>query len=526
MNSFQRKSLYAALAGAGALGMTATADAVQVNPNGLGQVLIYPYYTVNADAAGNAYNSLLSVVNTDASAKVVKVRFLEGRRSQEVLDFNLFLSKFDVWTAGIVPSSSGGAKVITNDKSCTIPESKTTLQLGVNFVNFAYTGDGGGDGLDRTKEGYVEIIEMASYTSANCTSIVVTHVNGVPECQGAKHPLNDNSAKTDASSSAGGLFGGMTLINVGSGTDYTEDAVALERFNQAGSGTLYFNAGVNDPALDRVDPGEGSNVFNGLGYRGGRSSGVTSFNSDGTIADSTNWLVDGDSGIYTSFWDGTQCNATGVVATDSCLPVDAVSAVLMHSQVMNEFVLDAVTHSGTDWVITFPTKRFYVAVGTGPAKKLFQKNFNKTDFSCDDVIINIFDREENTITTPQSFSPPQPGGKPTSLCFEANVLTFNGSNVLGSSNKASLTTGFANGWLDMHLSSATSASYHKLVNTLTYHAFNAVSAGSTSSLTYQGLPVVGFAVQSFTNGTLVVGGVNVLANYGGNFVHKYVTLIN
>jgi len=38
--------------------------------------------------------------------------------------------------------------------------------------------------------------------------------------------------------------------------------------------------------------------------------------------------------------------------------------------------------------------------------------------------------------------------------------------------------------------------------------------------------VVGFAVQSFTNGTLVVGGVNVLANYGGNFVHKYVTLIN
>ena len=186
MNSFQRKSLYAALAGAGALGVTATADAVSVNPNGLGQVLIYPYYTVNADAAGNAYNSLLSVVNTDSSAKAVKVRFLEGRNSREVLDFNLFLSKFDVWTAGIIPSSSGGALVKTGDKSCTIPESKTTLQLGVNFVNFAYVGDGGGDGLDRTKEGYVEIIEMAAYTSTNCTSIVVTHVNGVPACQGAK----------------------------------------------------------------------------------------------------------------------------------------------------------------------------------------------------------------------------------------------------------------------------------------------------------------------------------------------------
>ena len=40
MNSFQRKSLYAALAGAGALGAVGTAQAVGLNANGLGQVLI------------------------------------------------------------------------------------------------------------------------------------------------------------------------------------------------------------------------------------------------------------------------------------------------------------------------------------------------------------------------------------------------------------------------------------------------------------------------------------------------------
>src|SRR6266508_3184561 len=122
MNSFQRKSLYAALAGVGALGVTGAADAVNVNPNGLGQVLIYPYYTVNSDAAGNTYNSLMSVVNTTDSAKAVKVRFLEGKNSREVLDFNLFLSKFDVWTAAVLPSASGGAKVITADTSCPIPD--------------------------------------------------------------------------------------------------------------------------------------------------------------------------------------------------------------------------------------------------------------------------------------------------------------------------------------------------------------------------------------------------------------------
>ena len=53
--------------------------------------------------------------------------------------------------------------------------------------------------------------------------------------------------------------------------------------------------------------------------------------------------------------------------------------------------------------------------------------------------------------------------------------------------------------------------------------------GSTSSgntVTYIGLPVVGFAVQTFSNGTLSVGGVNVLSNYGGNFIHKYQTFVS
>ncbi|HEY6004029.1 MAG TPA: translation initiation factor IF-2, partial [Anaeromyxobacter sp.] len=150
------------------------------------------------------------------------------------------------------------------------------------------------------------------------------------------------------------------------------------------------------------------------------------------------------------------------------------------------FVLDAVTKSGTDWVITFPTKRFYVGNGTGSAIKLFQKNFNKTAFSCDDVLINIFDREERTVTTPQSFSPPTPGAAPTALCYEANFLTFNNTNVLGSKNSQSLTTGFANGWLDIHLSSGTNlVNYHKLVNTHTVHVFNVTSGAGPSTSTWQ-----------------------------------------
>jgi len=35
-----------------------------------------------------------------------------------------------------------------------------------------------------------------------------------------------------------------------------------------------------------------------------------------------------------------------------------------------------------------------------------------------------------------------------------------------------------------------------------------------------GLPVVGFAVQTFTNNVLTINTVNVLSNYGSSFVQK------
>src|SRR4030067_1419351 len=121
MNVFKRKSVYAAvLAGLGAVGVAGTASAVHINPDGLGQVLIYPYYTVRA---GN--DTYLSVVNTTASTKAVKVRFLEGKNSREVLDFNLYLSPYDVWTGAIVVTTNG-AKLVTADKSCTTPAIPST----------------------------------------------------------------------------------------------------------------------------------------------------------------------------------------------------------------------------------------------------------------------------------------------------------------------------------------------------------------------------------------------------------------
>src|SRR5271155_155999 len=304
MNSFQRKSLYAALAGVGALGVTGTADAVNVNPNSLGQVLIYPYYTVNTDSRGNAFNSLISVVNSTNSAKAVKVRFLEGKDSREVLDFNLFLSAYDVWTGAVIPSPvTAGGRVFTTDQSCTIP-SNTLLQAGVDFVNFAYTGsaaDGADTGLDRTKEGYVEMIEMSDFFSSSCTYQDITHIAGVPkDCAG----ISDAQALSDSNSATGGLFGAVQIINVDSGGDYDADAVALQRFNTVSGGNYQFANSVS-PQLTDSFPQQS------VVYDAERTSFGPPFHAS-------------DVNVYISSWAATSN------------PADAVSAVLMHNQVMNE----------------------------------------------------------------------------------------------------------------------------------------------------------------------------------------------
>ena len=121
MNTFKRKALSAAvLAG---LGVAGTAEAVYHDVNGLGQVLVYPYYTVQS-AGGNSWNTYISVVNTTPKAKVVKVRFRQGKASVEVLDLNLYLSPNDVWTAAVVPAdatSTSPGHLVTADLSCTNP---------------------------------------------------------------------------------------------------------------------------------------------------------------------------------------------------------------------------------------------------------------------------------------------------------------------------------------------------------------------------------------------------------------------
>jgi hypothetical protein len=491
-----------------------TAQAAYLSEQGTGQVLFYPYYTVQ-----DGTDTYISVVNTTSQGKAVKVRFIEAKASYEVLDFNLYLSPYDVWNAAVTASGTAAtdpAMIVTNDKSCTVPKVEGTG--GIKFRNGAYaTKDQNGDGLDRTREGYVELIEMGTITTANILAGKATaptlgwaslHSNGKPnDCawiqskwDGAAAVANSvswNPTDLGVNPPSGGLIGTGTLINPKSGVDYSYDPVAIEDYNSTSFG-LHYAPGSLSPSMTNAEPT--SAVIHGTSAN--RSLITTDWTDSSTLA-------------------GTSAG------------VDAVSAVLMRSNVYNEYTSSAALSAGTDWVVTFPTKNFYVKVDNAvvnTSKRPFTPESGlKTVLgasgsfvagpwlACEPVKLSRYDREEAAKSGKVDFSPST--GVNTCLKWEANVITFASKNVLGSVNvKTDLTSDmvFEDGWMDMQFTGA-----HALAGMVADSTVSTEAGVNTVTTTFVGLPTVGFAVQKYVNSTFNGG----VGNYGGSFAHKYLRTI-
>jgi hypothetical protein len=454
MKTLTQKAVYAALAGA-SLTIASTAGAVNIDHDGLGEVLIYPYYTVR-----NGHTTFMSVVNTTTISKAVKVRINEGKNSAEVLDFNLFLSPKDVWTAAIV-ATADGAGIVTSDKSCTNPKVTGT----VAFRNTAYATDNASlRSLDRTREGYIEIIEMATIDPLTDTDADVTHDStGTPTCK-----LVSNAAvianNSDYSPPTGGLFGNGTLVSTSMSTGYS--ATALE----------------------------------GVGIQ----TGVT---ASGTVRPNLNDATNTTAVVLDSPSSGT----TRITAANFLAGIDAVSAVMMRSAVMGEYSYDS-TFS-TDWVITMPTKRFYVN-GVTPALP-FQRIWDGRSATglgraCVDITINSYDREEGTSFTDDDFSPTGEAGVPV-LCWESTVVSYDAaastapSSVVGSVNVShykAFQSAAAGGWAELAFGNVTSATpFIPTLGALPSSQQTSVTGGvigtpTTGPVTFSGLPAIGFSIVS------------------------------
>jgi hypothetical protein len=518
MNTFKRKALFTAvLAGLGAAG---TAEAVYLSPNNTGQVLIYPYYTVQ-QSAGASWNTYLSVVNTTSAAKALKVRVIEGKTSAEVLDFNLYLSPNDVWTAAIVPTNTtanAAGRLITADNSCTSP---AVGLAGQDFRNYQYlpttVGGGGahlpGTGLDRTREGYVEIIEMGVLTGT--WAAAVTHnTAGVPaNCAFVQQQTASPVPSGNIVPPQGGLMGTGTLINVNNGQDAGYKADALE----AWSNVQQFSV----PSLTTPNLGSASPAVSLVINAGG-------LDASGASMRATAYL--------TSFGAAA---LSGVPAG-----ARAVASVYMHTAVMNEFVLDTNTASNTDWVVTQPLKNLFVSSTTAATPYTAVLT---SGGACETISFSYFNREERGAqAAPQDFSPPPPDLSPVnSLCWEANVVsirngqphmpTGNVSGVLGSANVTAINVdpAFQNGWAIMSFTGANASGTVGMAGasalsdrvSLDQSSIVPAAAVTVGAVTFFGLPVTGFMVRNFRNGTLTCGTANCQGNYGSLFQHSYRTTV-
>jgi len=473
-----------------ALGAVAgTAQAVNVSQDGQGQVLIYPYYSAQTKGT-TAMDTYVTIVNSDSvRGKAVKVRFIEGKASREVLDFNLYLSPNDMWTGVVTRDASGNPILQTNDTSCTAPEmtlvSGTTRQAA--FVNYAYAGDGAkDDSLNRAREGYVEVIQMADLTSGVLTTAgkfdtfkAAKHAAGVPaNCAGIRAAWlsADYSTATDGMSvPTGTLSGYTTLINPLEATDVTVDAVAIESFSNVAN---HQAPGSIQPDLSAVTP-KISNVLSGRN-------------------------------VYNTDWEEAIFNGL-----TSAVPV---SGALMRDAIVNEYAVAAAPVGlGTDWVVTFPTKRLHTLA---PVHAPFVQGLAviSTTGRCETVALSAYDREEGEQQTGLQFSPPPPAGV-NSLCWESNVVSIsNGSatsNVLGGANtRQVLPMPFASGWLRMGFTAASQEISGALIGANTIMTPLGGAPAAATTYTYEGLPVVGFMVQSYLN-------TGTLANYGGTSTHRY-----
>jgi hypothetical protein len=261
-----KKNILSLAVASGVAGLAVTAQAAMyLNPEGTGEVLLFPYYN-----AQNENQTSMSIVNTTSDAKAIKVRFMEYVNSQEVLDFNLYLSPKDHFAFTIYqnPTGDGGA-IVTTDNSCTVPElgtgsgdfggTKETLPNGAikrvqPFVNYAYgittssqTADNFSS-ITRSLAGHVEVIEMGTLTDEAGTAAGVfkpksyaTHgATGVPaDCASLVSAWSttvgvngawkaDKTAQIAAPS--GGLYGVANMLNNTDAAAYGMEAAAIADF--------------------------------------------------------------------------------------------------------------------------------------------------------------------------------------------------------------------------------------------------------------------------------------------------------
>ncbi len=508
-------------------------NALQLQPSGIGHILLVPYFSTQS---GNA--TLLNIVNTDeTNGKAVKVRFRGAANSDDIFDFQVYLSPGDVWTANVSQGADGRSRLVTTDNSCTIPAS----------VNASFVLDrlpstlSAADRAAQTREGYIEIFNMADIpANIGAPDKVDTLYDAI------KHDANGNVACG-------------TQLTSRVATDFTgADSVAVEQdavtrgFDTPSTGLMANWTIINVPEAASWSGTATAVAAVTGGGAVGRGNIVffpqTASAVGGFVADAPAAAVAGSADVYTAdpLLRTTGVSAGGVtpaytgtfpaiVAANFDLPdlstpyagnttpsVQAISLTqaITKTALINEYITDDSISAGTDWVFSLPTRRYAVALdyragATINNYRVFNDavvgvitslDANSTTVTGGQICvtlqagaIKLYDRSERTPVSSTDFviSPGTPAA-PLSICGETSVLSFNAggataeSVLAGSIARKDIEGPYVDGWA--------------VINTIPQNGGGV------------GLPVLGQAfMQAFNPG--VAAGTS--GNFGVSFDHRW-----
>ena len=370
-----------------------TASDLTLSEGGVGHMLLVPYYS-----AQNNNMTVLHVVNTDSvNGKAVKVRFRGAANSDDVMDFQVFMSPGDVWTAAVTAGADGIAQVQTADNTCTVPslgfntpQAFTTSRLNPNHTDEAKASG--------TREGYVEIFNMADIPSNKIYTVdgktaqsalftAIKHVNAVAPCSVAgstaqttltdialeNYVLESDAANVGFNTPTGGLMGDWYIINVPETTTFSGAATAVKAEGGTGRGNFVhfpqIDTSVSAASIDQftADPllrtraYRTDSVLNKTGGKVSASVALAAGNYD--LPDmSTPYLALASYAPLIAGYNVGDASLAGYTANDfyPLAQAAALTNALSVSSVTNQYANDESISAKTDWVFSMPTRRYSV----------------------------------------------------------------------------------------------------------------------------------------------------------------------
>lgn len=451
-------------------------SAAVINPKGVGEFLLIPYYTVN-----NNLNTLVSIINTTDRAKAVKINFREGLNGHAVFTYNVYLDPNDIWTFALAETEStinsniGQPSVIhlTSDLSC-------APYLDTNGHEFLPTQlVDGQQNLERAREGFIEVFEMAEVSeefaaefgfnegtdlSDNCSIITDAWSTWF---------LNNETGEIlteQMSRVTGGLTAEASIIDVAEGINYPIPVTALADF-------------FPDDTIVHSPPGD------------------TSLSFDAAKPQAT--VISDDGAIQLDFDNGT----------------DATSALFMTNELLAPFDLFSAIAGQTELVFVQPTRRLYLNEDNISAQAPFPDTNPASNCSDDyyggsQLDLKMFDREGNNIPPIDGVGVLLPPDPPKSgICGSVFVQSYS----LGHNAIVSDLTG-SNNSSEVYIRSNDSLSESGLLN-VQFIGARAISATTVDDQDVQlkGLPLLGITLQKYTNANAQDG---LLAQYGAAHLAK------